>query len=111
MSEKEIQNLIRLGVNDIAVTFRANVGKLYTEDGRVIATGLPKGFPDLFGYRRKDGKIIFLEIKTAKGRLRQEQKQFLEQVQKDGCIAGVARSVDEARAIIQSEAGPVPENE
>ena len=84
MSEKEIQNLIRLGVNNIAVTFRANVGKLYTEDGRVIATGLPKGFPDLFGYCRKDGKIIFLEIKTAKGRLRPEQKQFLEQVQKDG---------------------------
>lgn len=111
MSEKEIQNLIRLGVNDIAVTFRANVGKLYTEDGRVIATGLPKGFPDLFGYRRKDGKIIFLEIKTAKGRLRPEQKQFLEQVQKDGCIAGVARSVDEARAIIQSEVGPLSENE
>lgn len=106
-SEKEIQNEIRLGVNDIAVTFRANVGRLYTEDGRVIATGLPKGFPDLFGYRRRDGRILFLEVKTNKGRLRPEQKHFLSQVQKDGCIAGVVRSVDDARRIIQGEAGTV----
>ena len=54
--EKDIQNAIRLGVNDIAVTFRANVGKLYTDDGRMIATGLPKGFPDLFGYRKRTVK-------------------------------------------------------
>lgn len=111
MREKDIQNAIRLGVNDIAVTFRANVGKLYTEDGRVIATGLPKGFPDLFGYRRRDGKILFLEVKTDKGRLRPEQKDFLSYVQADGCIAGVARSVEEARAIIQSEIETVSENE
>ena len=39
MSEKDIQNQIRAGVNDIAVPFRANVGKLYTTDGRMIATG------------------------------------------------------------------------
>lgn len=111
MSEKEIQNNIRLGVNDIAVTFRANVGQLYTEDGRVITTGLPKGFPDLFGYRKSDGRIIFLEVKTRNGRLRPEQQRFLEQVQKDGCIAGVVRSVDEARSLIQSEVATVSENE
>ena len=99
--EKDIQNAIRLGVNDLAVTFRANVGKLYTDDGRMIATGLPKGFPDLFGYRKSDGKIIFIEVKTAKGRLRPEQEKFLQTVQKDGCIAGVARSVEDARRIIQ----------
>ena len=111
MKEKEIQNMIRLGVNDIAVTFRANVGTLHTEDGRVITTGLPKGFPDLFGYRKSDGRIIFLEIKAAKGRLRPEQKAFLAKVQADGCIAGVARSVEEARAIIQSEIGTISKNE
>lgn len=98
--EKDIQNAIRLGVSDIAVTFRANVGKLYTDDGRMIATGLPKGFPDLFGYRKSDGKIIFIEVKTAKGRLRPEQEKFLQTVKEDGCIAGVARSVDDARRLI-----------
>lgn len=98
--EKDIQNAIRLGVSDIAVTFRANVGKLYIDDGRMIATGLPKGFPDLFGYRKSDGKIIFIEVKTAKGRLRPEQEKFLQIVKEDGCIAGVARSVEDARRII-----------
>ena len=98
--EKDIQNQVRLGVSDIAVTFRANVGKLYTEDGRMITTGLPKGFPDLFGYRRSDGRIIFIEVKTAKGRLRSEQAKFLQQVKADGCLAGVARSVEDARRII-----------
>lgn len=100
MSEKDIQNEIRVGVSDIAVTFRANVGKLYTEDGRMIATGLPKGFPDLFGYRKGDGRIVFIEVKTAKGRLRPEQAKFLEQVTADGCLAGVARNVEDARRII-----------
>lgn len=99
--EKDIQNAIRLGVNDIAVTFRANVGKLYTIDGRMITTGLPKGFPDLFGYRKSDGKIVFIEVKTAKGKLRPEQEKFLQTVKADGCLAGVARSVDDARRIIE----------
>lgn len=99
--EKDVQNAIRLGVNDIAVTFRANVGKLYTEDGRMIATGLPKGFPDLFGYRKSDGKIVFIEVKTAKGRLRPEQAKFLEQVTADGCLAGVAHNVEDARRIVE----------
>ena len=105
IKEKDIQNAIRLGVNDIAVTFRANVGRFSTEDGRVISTGLPKGFPDLFGYRRSDGKIIFMEVKTDKGRLRPEQEKFLARAKQDGCIAGVVRSVDEARTLIQSETG------
>ena len=103
MSEKDIQNQIRAGVNDIAVTFRANVGKLYTDDGRMITTGLPKGFPDLFGYRKSDGRIVFIEVKTAKGRIRPEQVKFLEQVKKDGCLAGVARSVADARKIIEAD--------
>ena len=69
----------------------------------MIATGLPKGFPDLFGYRKSDGRIIFIEVKTAKGRIRPEQVKFLEQVKKDGCLAGVARSVADARKIIEAD--------
>lgn len=107
IKEKDIQNAIRLGVNDIAVTFRANVGKFNTSDGRVITTGLPKGFPDLFGYRKSDGRIIFLEVKTPTGRVRPEQEKFIARAKQDGCIAGVVRSVDDARKLIQSEAGEI----
>jgi hypothetical protein len=37
-----------------------------------------------------------IEVKTATGRLRPEQQQWLDAVQAAGGIAGVARSVDEA---------------
>ena len=99
MKETDIQNTIRNGVNDIAVLFRINVGSFKVGD-RIISTGVPKGFPDLFGFRRKDGKAVFLEIKTPTGKLRTEQKVFKEALKKQNVIYGVARSLEEARKII-----------
>ena len=29
---------------------------VYTENGRWFDTGLPRGYPDLFGFRHSDGK-------------------------------------------------------
>lgn len=99
MKETDIQNTIRNGVNDIAVLFRINVGSFKVGD-RIISTGVPKGFPDLFGFRRKDGKAVFLEIKTPTGKLRTEQKIFKDALKKQNVIYGVARSLEEARKII-----------
>lgn len=99
MKETDIQNTIRNGVNDIAVLFRINVGSFKVGD-RIISTGVPKGFPDLFGFRRRDGKAVFLEIKTSTGKLRTEQKVFKEALQKQNVIYGVARSLEDARKII-----------
>lgn len=103
--ETQLQNDIRLGVADIAITFRANVGTFKTEDGRFVTTGLPPGFSDLFGFNLKDGKMFFIEVKTERGRLSARQRQFLSAMQAHGCRAGVARSVEEARRIIQAD-GP-----
>ena len=89
-----------MGVADIAVTFRANVGKFKTLDGRWFDTGLPVGFSDLFGFRKSDNKIIFLEVKTPTGRPSAEQIKFLEAVRKHGCIADIVHSVEEARQLI-----------
>jgi hypothetical protein len=100
MREKDIQNEIRLALNPYAVVFRANVGYFNTYDGRVVATGLPNGFSDLFGVRRKDGRAFFIEVKNEKGKLRKEQANFLEQMKKVGAITGVARSGTEAIEII-----------
>lgn len=100
MREIDLQNEIRLALNEIAITFRANVGLFYTRDGRPVSTGLPKGFSDLFGFRRSDGRIFFLEIKTAAGRLSKDQKNFLAAMSKLGAITGVARSVDDALEIV-----------
>jgi len=93
-------NQVRVGISDLGITFRANVGKVFTSDGKYFDTGLPKGFSDLFGFRKSDGKIFFIEVKTATGTVRKEQQQFIERMQAYGCLAGVARSVEDAREIL-----------
>lgn len=100
MKEIDVQNSIRLALNPYAIVFRANVGSFKTDDGRTVTTGLPKGFSDLFGYRKSDGRIFFIEVKNEKGRLRKEQQHFLETMKQSGAIAGVARSPEEAIAIV-----------
>lgn len=98
--EHKIQNDIRAAVSPYAVIFRANVGKGITFDGRYFDTGLPAGFSDLFGFRKSDGKMVFIEVKTPKGRPSEKQKHFLETMRKYGAIAGIARSVEDAINII-----------
>lgn len=101
--EKKIQNDIRRALQDQAVIFRANVGTFKTVDGRFIDAGLPKGFTDLFGFRKSDGKIFFIEIKTDKGRLSKEQILFGKACMNYPVLYGVARSVEEAKSIILSD--------
>lgn len=98
--EHEIQNRIRAALAPYAVIFRANVGRTKTPDGRYFSTGLPVGFSDLFGVRKSDGRAVFIEVKTASGRVSKEQKQFLSMMRKYGAIAGVARSEEEAVKLI-----------
>ena len=98
--EHLIQNEIRLALADTCVIFRGNAGAGYTKDGRYFSTGLPKGFSDLFGFRKSDGKAVFIEVKTPKGRPSAEQKKFLEAMQKYGVIAGICRSAEEALNLI-----------
>ncbi len=99
-TESLIQNQIRVGLSKAGHTvFRANVGKVRTADGRYFVTGLPKGFPDLFGFR-PDGRIFFIEVKNETGKLRPEQKIFIENIRKRGALAGVARNVEDAIEIV-----------
>lgn len=99
--EHRIQNEIRLALADTCVMFRINVGKGYTPDGRYFDTGVPRGFSDLFGVRKADGRAVFIEVKTAKGRPTDQQKYFLETMRKNGAIAGVCRSPEEALQLVK----------
>ena len=81
--------------------FRVNSGKVRMADGRYFDTGVPNGFSDLCGFRKSDGKAIFIEVKNEKGRLRDSQKQFLETVKKYDVIAGVCRSAEEAIELVK----------
>ncbi|WP_251948939.1 VRR-NUC domain-containing protein [Levilactobacillus brevis] len=104
MREQEIQNRIRVAVSAAGCTiFRANVGKVKTADGRWFDSGLPQGFPDLFGFRHSDGKIFFIECKNEKGRLRPDQKLFGHFIKSFPVLYGVARSVDDALEIVGGE--------
>ncbi len=103
MIEHELQNNIRLALSPYAVVFRVNVGSGYTYDGRYLKTGVPKGYSDLSGFRKGDGKAFFIEVKTPKGKVSKEQEHFINIVKKYGAIAGVARSVVDAVKIIKEE--------
>lgn len=99
--EHKIQNEIRLALSDSCIIFRINVGTGYTADGRYFNIGVPKGFSDLFGFRKSDGRAIFIEVKTAKGKPSAEQVKFLETMQKSGAIAGICRSAEDALKLIK----------
>ena len=47
----------------------------------------------------KNGKIYFLEVKTKTGRASKEQLNFIEQMKKNGCVAGIVRSVEDAKKL------------
>lgn len=100
--ETVLMNKIHAGVSDEAIMFRANVGKVKLWNGRYFSTGLPKGFSDLFGVRRKDGKAVFIEVKTGAGRPSKEQIRFVKRMKELNAHAGFARSADEALEIIRT---------
>lgn len=125
MSERNVQNAIRLAVAPHSTMFRANVGQAWTGnqieqrgsvviiyDARPFNVGLPKGFSDLFGptpvvirpedVGRKVAVFTALEIKDVRGRLTKEQAHFLQFVKAAGGISGVARSPEEAVTIVTS---------
>jgi len=99
--EHKIQNKIRLALADSCIIFRMNVGTGYTADGRYINTGVPKGFSDLFGFRKFDGRAVFIEVKTSNGKPSAEQIKFLETMRKNGAIAGICRSAEDALKLIK----------
>lgn len=98
--EHAVQNEIRLACTQYAVLFRINVGAVRTPDGRYFETGVPKGFSDLFGFRRSDGRAVFIEVKAPKGRIRPEQETFILSMKKQGALAGIARCAEDAIKII-----------
>ena len=80
--------------------WRNNVG---VDTMRGIRYGLSVGSPDLVGIAW--GRFVGLEVKTPTGRVSKEQTMWLDMVRRFGGVAGVARSVEDALAIVE-EARP-----
>lgn len=105
--ETALQNAIRLAISPTgARLFRNSVGTAVTRTGATIRFGLCVGSSDLIGWTPRDGVAVFtaIEVKTATGRLSEEQEKFLAAVEKAGGIAGVARSQEEAIALLRRDA-------
>ena len=76
-----------------------------------FGVGSPGG-SDLIGYRRvrvtpemvgqEIAVFAAIEVKSARGRVRSEQQQFIEHIRNAGGIAGIARSVVEAQSLLLS---------
>lgn len=87
--------------------YRANVGTVTTDRGYKFSTGLPKGFPDLFGTLPADKSRtgtavpVFIECKVGDGFLRPEQEKFLAAEKAKGSIVGVAYTVQQAVDLIR----------
>jgi hypothetical protein len=112
MSEQELQQRIRLELGSGPVRlWRNNVGALRDQRGRLVSYGLCPGSSDLIGLRRlrvgpehlgqELAVFCALEIKSQRGRPSAEQRRFLAQVGAMGGLAGVIRSLAEARALLQ----------
>ena len=109
MREVDLMDRIReLSRGDVRL-FRNNVG-ICVRDGARIPFGLAVGSPDLIGWKRVTitadmvgqsiAVAVGVEVKSATGRIRPEQRAFLKHMQDFGCRAGIARSVEEAHEII-----------
>jgi hypothetical protein len=107
VTEQQIQQNIRIACsNGDTRLFRNNTGTLKDANGRPVQFGLCKGSADLIGWTTRTitpdmvgqqvAVFTSIEVKSATGRLRPEQRQWLEAVQAAGGIAGVARSVEDA---------------
>lgn len=111
MTEAQIQQQIRLLSRGPVRLFRNNVGRLPDpRSGRLVTFGLAPGSADLIGWRtveitpdmvgQRVAVFASIEVKSARGRLRPDQATWLAAVQGAGGIAGIARSPEEAAAIL-----------
>lgn len=115
MKERDIQHAIRLALADEPglVLWRNSAGVATFGHGtskQVTRFGLIPGASDLIGLlsiRAGDldpnttiGRFVALEIKNERGQLSQEQRRFLVLVARLGGATGIARSVEQAHALV-----------
>ena len=73
-------------------------GTVILRNARPLRAGLIKGSADLIGWAGP--YFLSIEVKGPRGRPSPEQLTWLRAVQSAGGIAGIVRSVDEARALL-----------
>ena len=113
-AETTLQQQIRLalGTRTDLRLFRNQVGQLPDpRTGRPVQFGLARGSADLIGWRTitvtpdmvgtQLAVFTSIEVKTLNGRIRPEQHAWQRTVSAAGGIAGIARSVEDAKKIAE----------
>ena len=116
MTERDIQNQIRVAVSEKCIIFRTNAGefwqgkRVYSKEFKQTVLinlrkvdGLPQGYSDLSGVRISDGKAVFIEVKTNTGKVSTKQMNFINQMRNLSAIAGICRSAEDAIQLIMEE--------
>lgn len=105
--------------------FRTNAGMAWAgksrrlPDGSVVIPharpfhGVPEGHPDTVGFvpvtitpdmvGQTFARVMYVEVKTEKGRVSDEQRAFIDMVRRMGGLAGVARSDEDVARIVRGE--------
>jgi hypothetical protein len=106
MTHGELVEEIRTGCADIACLFKNHSGVArYVNKGKrsAVRYGVGPddgGGHDLIGWRISDGKFVSIDAKVGRDKLSAGQIKWMGWVVRGGGLSGEARSVDEARAII-----------
>jgi hypothetical protein len=94
-SEMSVLNEIRLYLSKRGIiSLRLNVGKIKTSDGRFFSTGLSPGVSDLLAIL-PDGKCLFIECKSERGKASKAQLNFLDAVKRQNAYGLIASSVEQ----------------
>ena len=109
-NEQLKQNQIRLGCSkgDTRL-FRNNNGALMDQNGRLVKFGLAPGSSDLIGWKtvkissqdvgKEIAQFVAIEVKD-KGKATDQQTKFINAVRGAGGIAGIAKSISDALALL-----------
>ena len=81
---------------------RANVGAVRMNGARYVRFGFV-GCSDIIG-QLKDGRFLAIECKAPRGRVTDDQKAFLDRVQRHGGVSGVVRSVQDVDELLRGAA-------
>ena len=104
MLEKEIENQILEYLNHLGLYCWKNqsVG-VWDQRKKIYRRPMNKfhrnGVADILGIL-PDGRLLAIEVKSAKGRLSDHQKEFLKNVEDNNGLAIVARSLDDLHAVV-----------
>lgn len=103
MSERQIETEILIRLNELPNTYAWKNHSMGVYDPmrktfRRLSGFAIRGVSDILGIH--NGRMVCLEVKSAKGRLRPEQKEFLDRMISLGAVCGVVRSWPEALDVL-----------